>query len=1083
MADAKAWFGTFGVHVGVFGGVSLLFGYLRRHALFRRFYAAKRYVQNSKRRKPTKLPHGFFSWLMPLAHYDESDIAEIAGVDALTYLRLLWFGVELFLVITILTAFVIIPVNIAGGAIPDEDLRPASGPPAPPPPPPPPSAPPPPVPSGPGYTCRYDPVRTVSVPKGNLNRITMSNIKPGSDLLWAHLVVCVFLVFYTLRLLWRYNLKCVVARLAYLGTVEPGAEANTVLVQDIPGLRTGSLLDTAMRLVQGPLRSLTPKKASQALEARIAQVFGVGAGLKVPRTRKARETWALDESSRFGSSVADECVTPSAGEEPFFTPSSRSRNLSWSSKGDEDALSLHKGKAASKDGGPVDLPQVVIMLDGKEYSFSTAEAAGAGPSNLEPGSEPRDSEATTDAAPVSPQIDFSDLRRLEKDLAAWPHAWEYLQKHSVEEMVLKYFQDIYGDDVACVNVIPRQQELFPLINKYKATAQKLEDLLNDYSYALKRKLKLKIKTIKVSGAWALAHFGQEAAKVEAIVYYMVLLQDLVNQIKERQATADATAEPAAFVTFRSRVAQTIASTALQDHDTTAWTVGPAPGPSEIVWSNIGMRSWLRSFRSLLVIGAYLSLMLFYGGPVAAIQAWLSSSVLPFVPELFQALIPGIVLKLFLMILPTVLGFLALIRGAQCQSRVQWEMVQWYFPFQVVVVFVFQLFGQLAENLLQLTEIISSNPTVVFELLAAYAPAQAWFFSSYVLVQGLSGRALQILNPVPLVIFWLKSSTAVTANAKARVLNSIFFQYGAFIPYDTINIMLGLVFAVQNPIIPFVVLIYFVTGAFVARYNLLYVYSEQFQSGGSVWPTVVAQILSSLLVFEVFMVGMFSLFQKLPCAIIMLLTIFVTIGFWVQIVGAFSRPQRVMSMKAAANMDKENGVLEISAETLQRVYQPSVMRDFEGGHQLLMGEARKMLDRISSDRGYQQLKALKEIPDPDAEASGTPPRPPYVPPAPSLTPPGAAAPDQAGTGEGAAPAADQQPGGGEPPAGGPAPAGAEEAPSVAPKGEGEPPAEGPAPAGAEEPPPDAEGEASERHEPAEDSGQPQARAAEEPGAEG
>ena len=40
--NAGAWFGTLGIHTAVFAGTSLIFGYLRRHKLFRRFYAAKR---------------------------------------------------------------------------------------------------------------------------------------------------------------------------------------------------------------------------------------------------------------------------------------------------------------------------------------------------------------------------------------------------------------------------------------------------------------------------------------------------------------------------------------------------------------------------------------------------------------------------------------------------------------------------------------------------------------------------------------------------------------------------------------------------------------------------------------------------------------------------------------------------------------------------------------------------------------------------------------------------------------------------------------------------------------------------------
>ena len=84
---------------------------------------------------------------------------------------------------------------LQGGAINDSDLRPP-GPPAPPFPPPPPH---PPAPMSPGLTCTYDtPIPEVR-PTGNLDKITMSNVPQGSNLLWVHLAVCVAIVFYTLR--------------------------------------------------------------------------------------------------------------------------------------------------------------------------------------------------------------------------------------------------------------------------------------------------------------------------------------------------------------------------------------------------------------------------------------------------------------------------------------------------------------------------------------------------------------------------------------------------------------------------------------------------------------------------------------------------------------------------------------------------------------------------------------------------------------------------------------------------------------------------------------------------------------------
>lgn len=51
---------------------------------------------------------------------------------------------------------------------------------------------------------------------------------------------------------------------------------------------------------------------------------------------------------------------------------------------------------------------------------------------------------------------MQNLDSIEKELRAWPQASQYLQNHSVEELVLHYFRLIYGDDVACVNVVPNQ---------------------------------------------------------------------------------------------------------------------------------------------------------------------------------------------------------------------------------------------------------------------------------------------------------------------------------------------------------------------------------------------------------------------------------------------------------------------------------------------------------------------------------------------------------------------------------------------------------------------------------------------------
>ena len=54
---------------------------------------------------------------------------------------------------------------------------------------------------------------------------------------------------------------------------------------------------------------------------------------------------------------------------------------------------------------------------------------------------------------------------------------------------------------------------------------------------------------------------------------------------------------------------------------------------------------------------------------------------------------------------------------------------------------------------------------------------------------------------------------------------------AQMPQHTITILLGLVFCIMNPIITPVCLIYFMIITVTEKYNLLYVYTFEYQSGG------------------------------------------------------------------------------------------------------------------------------------------------------------------------------------------------------------------------------------------------------------
>lgn len=71
-------------------------------------------------------------------------------------------------------------------------------------------------------------------------------------------------------------------------------------------------------------------------------------------------------------------------------------------------------------------------------------------------------------------------------------------------------------------------------------------------------------------------------------------------------------------------------------------------------------------------------------------------------------------------------------------------------------------------------------------------------------------------------------------ARARLWMGQYIDYGYEIPDNLMAALLGLTFCVISPLIAPIVLLFFIVNNIVGRYQLIYVYTERFQSGGKVW---------------------------------------------------------------------------------------------------------------------------------------------------------------------------------------------------------------------------------------------------------
>ena len=101
------------------------------------------------------------------------------------------------------------------------------------------------------------------------------------------------------------------------------------------------------------------------------------------------------------------------------------------------------------------------------------------------------------------------------------------------------------------------------------------------------------------------------------------------------------------------------------------------------------------------------------------------------------------------------------------------------------------------------------------------------------VQALSSKPIGFLRIVGLLFYYIKSGFATTARARTRLWQDQHMSFGSEVPDHTMSILLGLTFSVVAPLIAPIGLLYFLVMTLIGKYQMVYVFTESFQSGGKV----------------------------------------------------------------------------------------------------------------------------------------------------------------------------------------------------------------------------------------------------------
>ncbi|ONM00385.1 hypothetical protein Zm00014a_000873 [Zea mays] len=436
-----------------------------------------------------------------------------------------------------------------------------------------------------------------------------------------------------------------------------------------------------------------------------------------------------------------------------------------------------------------------------------------------------------------------------------------VSSHSTSETVDEFFRRNHPDHYL------GHQPVYNA-NRYAKLVKQKERLQNwlDY-YELKFERHPERRPTRRTGC--LGFCGRE---VDQIDYYRARISELERRMtSERQKILNdpKAVMPVSFVTFDSRWGAAVCAQTQQSKNPTQWLTDWAPEPRDVYWQNLAIPFFSLSIRRFLMSVAVFALVFFYMIPIAFVQSLANleglEKVAPFlkpvieahvVKSFLQGFLPGLALKIFLYILPTVLLIMSKVEGYVSLSSLERRTASKYYYFMLVNVFLGSIIAGTAFE--QLYSFLHQPPTQIPRTIGVAIPMKATFFMTYVMVDGWAGIANEILRVKALVIYHLKNMFIVkTERDRDRAMDPGSIGLGENLPSLQLYFLLGLVYAVVTPLLLPFIIVFFAFAFLVYRHQIINVYNQEYESAAAFWPQVHSRIIASLLISHVTLFGLMS----------------------------------------------------------------------------------------------------------------------------------------------------------------------------------------------------------------------------------
>ncbi|KAM7476806.1 hypothetical protein LguiB_024049 [Lonicera macranthoides] len=486
-----------------------------------------------------------------------------------------------------------------------------------------------------------------------------------------------------------------------------------------------------------------------------------------------------------------------------------------------------------------------------------------------------------------------------------------------------YFSKYHSHAYRSYQILYDGKDLEDLLNQATAIAHRIEDLRH---VSLTKK---HVRSSTVSDAF------RDDAKVEQLeqmleeVYQRIRHMRYHKMVEEREL-------PVAFVTFRTRWGAALAAQSQQHSNPLLWITEMAPEPRDVLWRNLSIPYKRLPLYKIGVFGAASLLTIFFAIPVTAVQGiakfdklkkWfppaMAVQLIPGLRSIVTGYLPSVILSLFIYTVPFAMIAMARFAGYISRSRKDIKACSMVFYFLVGNVFLLSL---LSGSLLDQIGKSFAHPKDIPSRLASAVTAQADFFMTYILTSGLSGFSLEILQPGLLIWDAIRSHTWGRGKKRRPYLYSL--PYYRVVPFVSLFILIGMVYAVVAPLLLPFLIVYFLLGYVVFINQIEDVYETTYETCGQYWPYIHHYIIVAIVIMQVTMIGLFGLKSKPAASFSTIPLLVFTIVFneycKIRFLPTFMNYSIQDAMKSD-ELDEKNGMMDANYRKALDAYCPPCLR--------------------------------------------------------------------------------------------------------------------------------------------------------------